>query len=238
MAADWLARFNGSTADGPEMIAWQLRGEIRRNAIRNGSRLHQVEIAERFSVSLQAAREAIAILGRIGVALQDRQGGVVIYRPTRAEIEESWELRAELEGLAAEIAAPVITVERLKGLAGTLKEMRETPPDLFLHHLLVTDPEFHGRIVEAAQRPRLAGLIAEGRAASHIGATLVAGTRMEERRRLYAEHLRVVEALRAHDAKAARAALTAHLLGRRAGWLARWDRETAPAGAAAPPAQR
>ena len=71
-----------------------------------GSRLRQEALATEFGVSRTPVREALRKLQATGfVQLDARTAARVVRGPTAREVREAYEVRAELEGLAAELAA-------------------------------------------------------------------------------------------------------------------------------------
>jgi DNA-binding GntR family transcriptional regulator len=70
-----------------------------------GARLRQEMLAERFGVSRTPVREALRALEAMGVVVHVPHCGAVVRGPTPTEIREAYVVRAELEGLAAELAA-------------------------------------------------------------------------------------------------------------------------------------
>lgn len=207
-------------------MAWQLRERIRRNLLPNGWRLRLVEIMDEWALSPTDARSAMALLGRLGVVRQQPGGGAVVYRPNRAQIEESWRVRASLESLAAEEAARRIDRAQLDRLEAVLKEMRAMRPRHQLRYLLVVDPAFHDLITDASGMHRLQRMVGEARVAAHIGMVLVSQEQALDVETVPDAHVAIVEALAAHDSQAAATILRIHYDARRRYWLDAWDEGT------------
>jgi DNA-binding GntR family transcriptional regulator len=70
-----------------------------------GSRLRQEMLAERFGVSRTPVREALRVLQAMGVVVLVPQRGAVVRGSTATDIREAYAVRAELEGLGAQLAA-------------------------------------------------------------------------------------------------------------------------------------
>lgn len=222
---DWLQALAGPRR-GPAAIAWELRERIRRNQLPNGRRLRLVEVMAEWGLSPADARSAMALLGRLGVVRQEPGGGAVVYRPTRAQIEESWRARKALESLAAGEAARRIDRRGLDQLEAVLREMRGTRPRNLLRFLLVVDPAFHDLINAAAGMRRLQALVAEARVAADIGMVLVTRERLAVVEGIHRSHAAIVEALNARDPEAAAGIVAAHYESIREYWLAAWDEGT------------
>src|SRR5688572_25568264 len=82
-----------------------------------GSRLPQETLAERFGVSRTPIREALRLLEARGVLRLIPNQGAVVRVPAPRDIREAYQVRAELEGLAAELAAEWITEGQIERLA-------------------------------------------------------------------------------------------------------------------------
>lgn len=222
---DWLQAL-AAPRRGPAAIAWELRERVRRNQLSNGQRLRLVEVMAEWGISPADARSAMALLGRLGVVRQAPGGGAVVYRPTRAQIEESWRTRKALEALAAEEAARRIDRRRLEQLEAALKEMRGTRPRNLLRFLLIVDPAFHDLINGAAGMRRLQALVTEARVAADIGMVLVTRERLAAVEGIHEAHAAILEALAAHDPEAAARIVGAHYEAIRGYWLDAWDEGT------------
>ena len=222
---DWLQALSAPRR-GPAAVAWELRQRVRRNQLSNGQRLRLVEVMTEWDLTAADARSAMALLGRLGAVRQEPGGGAVVYRPTRAQIEESWRVRSALETLGAEAAAQRIDRRQLEQLEAALREMRGTRPRNLLRFLLAVDPAFHDLINRAAGIRRLPALVTEARVAADIGMALVTKERLDVVEGIYQSHAAIVEALTAHDPAAAAGAVRAHYEMIREYWLRAWDEGT------------
>ncbi len=225
LSEDWLQALTAPRR-GPAAVAWELRERIRRNQLPNGWRLRLVEVMDEWALSPTEARSAMALLGRLGIVRQQPGGGAVVYRPTRAQIEESWRVRGALEALAGEEAAHHIDRAQLDLLEGVLQEMRGIRPRSHLRYLLVVDPAFHDVISGASGMHRLQRLVAEARVAADIGMVLVTKEQVEGVEAIPDAHATILKALAAHDAQAVAGILRAHYAERREYWLGAWDEGT------------
>src|ERR1700722_19372638 len=79
-----------------------------------GSRLRQEALAEEFSVSRTPIREALRQLEVKGIIQHLPNQGATVRAPNAREIREAYQVRAELEGLAAALAIERITDEQLE----------------------------------------------------------------------------------------------------------------------------
>src|SRR5439155_14687190 len=117
-------------AEGRRALVDQLASDLQRRVlsgdIPSGTRLRQSALAAEFGVSRTPIREALRKLQASGlVELQPHRGALVRGLSAR-EIRDAYEVRAELEGLAAELAAQRIQQQQLEGLHEAQSEFRET----------------------------------------------------------------------------------------------------------------
>jgi DNA-binding GntR family transcriptional regulator len=92
----------------------------------SGTRLRQEALAEEFGVSRTPIREALRKLQASGLVELQPNRGALVRGPSSREIRDAYEVRAELEGLAAELAAERIQHAQVDGLHEAQSEFRET----------------------------------------------------------------------------------------------------------------
>jgi DNA-binding GntR family transcriptional regulator len=90
-----------------------------------GSVLRQEQLSERFGVSRTPVREALRKLQAAGLVEIVRHRGAVVRGPSARDLREAYIVRAELEGLAAELAARWVTDDELEQLAQAAHLFRE-----------------------------------------------------------------------------------------------------------------
>lgn len=115
-----------------------LRQAITCGDISPGSRMVESQIAVVMGVSRTPVREAIHKLEREGLLTRQQHGGYTVTGFTREDIEESFGIRAVLEGYAARLATVEHTAEDLKPLFRKIAQ--------FEKHLLADDLEALPRI--------------------------------------------------------------------------------------------
>jgi DNA-binding GntR family transcriptional regulator len=114
-----------------DQIAYRLQRDILERRIGLGDHLAQDDLCARFGVSRTPIREALARLAASSLVELRPNRGAIVRRPGRREIRELYELRAELEGFAAERAAARIdrpALRRLHLLQGDLAEIVSQRP--------------------------------------------------------------------------------------------------------------
>lgn len=184
-----------------------------------GQVVQETQLTEQLGVSRSPVRDALAELERDGLLVRADHDGrrhVVVF--TEADIEELFDVRAALEGLAARMAAPRMTDRLLERLDALLEEMVTVAPgDEGRGRSFAADFEFHALVVQAAERPRVHAMLRrvwlQTRALlADLNRRSVYPSRPEIGR-VTDEHRRMLEALRARDGDATENALQAHLLG-------------------------
>lgn len=113
----------------PEQVAETLLRAIRDGAIEPGERLKEEIYAERFAVSRSTVREAMALLERRGVVERVPRYGVRVVAVDAQEIEEIFQIRAQLLGLAARMVteqAPEGFSEQFLARAAELRALADS----------------------------------------------------------------------------------------------------------------
>jgi len=229
---------SGSLTD---RIVGRLDELISSEDLQEGQRLpSEREMARLLGVSRPALREAVRVLEAQGKVVVRHGQGVfvgpgdqVAIRSRLATMEvslaELFAMRQVLEVPAAEWAAGVATSHEVEALGHHLEaeeKARVDPIDFaVLRHF---DTAFHMRIVEMAKNRFLLqtqGVLQEMITAG-METTLTIPGRVDQARE---DHRRLFDAIRNHDARAAREAAAAHIEGARDAALARIHREQADA---------
>lgn len=104
-------------------IAYRLERDILEGRIGLGQRLGQDELCARFGVSRTPVREALTKLEASSLVTLRPNRGAVVRTPARREVQEVYELRAELEGFAAERACSRIDAVGLRRLRAAQREL-------------------------------------------------------------------------------------------------------------------
>lgn len=123
--------------------------EIATGKLRDGEKLDEITLAERYAVSRTPVREALLQLVGSGLATQIPKRGCFVRAPSFKDTIEMFEVMSELEGLCARLAARRITDEQLEHLketnAGCEKAIADGDSDLYYEN----NVEFHECIYAA-----------------------------------------------------------------------------------------
>ncbi|MDP3339532.1 GntR family transcriptional regulator [Frigidibacter sp.] len=174
---------------------------------RPGDRLVESELAERFGVSRTPIREALQRLETQSMLTRDGRS-LIVASLDHNQLAELYVVRAELEGLAARLAARHASPEETR----VLREMVETD------RLLLNDPKalsranrrFH-KLIHLASHNRY---LVQQLDLVHRSMALLASTSLAAEGRTetaLAEHDAIVRAIEARDEEAAQLALRAHI---------------------------
>lgn len=142
-----------------EFVQTRLADDLRSADVRPGQRLVEAELAERYGVSRGPVREAIRALEGQGLVRFTSNKGAVASILSTTQVREIYDMRIELEGLAARRAAPLVTDPWLAALSLSLAQMDEVldAADVWLR----LNDAFHGTVYALTGLDRLCGLIAD-----------------------------------------------------------------------------
>lgn len=174
---------------------------------RPGDRLVESDLAERFGVSRTPVREALQRLETQSMLARDGRS-LIVASLDHNQLAELYVVRAELEGLAARLAAKHATAEEARVLRGMVEDDRALigNPDAMSR----ANKRFHKQIHLASHNRYLVQqLDLVHRSMALLATTSLAATGRSEA--ALAEHDAIVRAIEAGDGEAAQAALRAHI---------------------------
>jgi DNA-binding GntR family transcriptional regulator len=212
-------------ADGQALVdrlAATIRSRVQSGEIEVGSWLRQETLAAEFGVSRTPIREALRKLQAHGIVEVKPHRGALVRGPTGREIRDAYEVRAELEGLAAELAASRIDDRGLEDLheaqamfrraVEAIRRRRSTSPPR--GDWARANDRFHEAILSAAGNEPLLAIVQElhRRFPRDLTWAALSGNSSLLAQNVN-EHARVLEAVEARDAAEARARMVAHVRG-------------------------
>ena len=203
-------------------IAANIRARIMSGEFAIGTPLRQAALAEEFGVSRTPIREALRQLQNGGLIEVLPNRGAVIRVPTPWEVREAYEVRAELEGMAARRAAERITRAQLRTLSESNKVLRRALDVAGSPDTQAANDSFHTIICAAAGNEWLTAMVARINESfpRNVSSLALAGNE-RHRQENVAEHDEIIAAFEAGDPTRAREAMHAHIMS--AGeYLAAW----------------
>ena len=214
-----------------ELVVRRIKELLGDGTLKAGSRLPpERELAEMLSISRPSLRTALRALSVMGIICAKPGAGTYIASSLpeifnqpmhfltlihNTGVEEMFEARLIIESGLAELAAERATAEDLKDLAKEIEGMRQAigDPEKFLRH----DVQFHQAIARASGNQVMSGVM-----------DTVAQLLFQIRRQTIARardfdaavdwHQRIYDAMRRHDPRRAKDAITGHLRAAEAAW--------------------
>jgi DNA-binding GntR family transcriptional regulator len=210
-------------------LAAAIQARILNGEIATGTRLPQEPLALEFGVSRTPVREALRKLQASGLVEVQPRRGAVVRRPSARDVREAYEVRAELEGLAAGLAASRIRdaeLRRLREAQGLFRHSvasllawraRAAPdaaPQTEAHdEWIAANDSFHLAIQDAAGNRRLRTTLTDLHRSFPRDLTWIA---LAENARLHeenvAQHEAILAAIERHDPLESRRLMIEHVL--------------------------
>lgn len=207
-----------------ERVAGAIQAQVLSGAVPVGTRLRQEALAAKFGVSRTPVREALRQLQATGLVELLPNRGAIVRGPSAREIREAYEVRAELEALAAELAAERISDRDLLRLREAQELFRKSVTTLIARRARQRAPWreasvwvqandlFHQAILDAAGNGRLDNMIADLHRSFPRNLTWAP---LSESSRLLEEnveqHEGILEAIERRDPKEARRRMVEHV---------------------------
>ncbi|WP_291427907.1 GntR family transcriptional regulator [Deinococcus sp.] len=192
-----------------DLVRDRLRTAILSGDLAPGTRLSVPELARQLEVSRSPVREAVLLLVGEGLAVEHTRRGVEVARLDLTGLLELYELRAELDALAARLAAERMTAADLAALRGVLDAQGAAALG-DRRCFLDLDARFHQIIVQTCANSRVIRHGEQLLREMRLGRRLLLNETWHLK--LSHEEHRVIErALRQRDGPAAETAMRAHL---------------------------
>jgi DNA-binding GntR family transcriptional regulator len=218
-------------------LAARIASEIITGDLQAGSWLRQKTLGERYGVSRQPVREALRQLQAYGMVEMHPRRGALVRRPSPRDMREAYLVRAELEGLAAALAAQRITVNGMERVREAQLRFEQVVQEVMndvgagapsVAAWASANDDFHQEILDAAG----AHILGNSLEVLHRMVPRSLSANALHSRRLLREnivqHANIYSAIEAGDEDAARAAMRKHVLDS-GELIADWfEREEAP----------
>jgi DNA-binding GntR family transcriptional regulator len=191
--------------------------------LRSGTVISEAALARELGISRTPVGEAIRQLVREGLVEQVPRYGTIVRSIDRRELIDLYEMREALESYAAAKAAEHLSEPMLNRLEQFCDVMERIGQELqasggtgeldepSLRRFLAADMAFHMLIIEASGNRRMIEVVKNMRTVSRIFRMRRAPHHLPVVHRAHEYHRRVLVALRARDAEAARKAMLEHI---------------------------
>jgi len=229
-----MASSDGAQSD---RLVDEIQRRIFTGQIGVGTWLRHGALAEEFGTSRTPVREALRVLHAQGIVTIVPNRGARVNGHSGREIRDIGQVRAELEGLAAELASVRMDDEHQERMVLAVRDFKLAIGDYQADRARMFTPEaaqrwreaneaFHGSILAASGNPQIVTSIADlsRRLPRNLSYSAYEGNTRALIKNLE-EHDSVAQAIMAKDGPAARRAMTGHVLSSTEA-TARWVEDT------------
>lgn len=136
-----------------------LREAILKGELKPGERLMELQLASKLGVSRTPIREAIRMLQQEGLAVTIPRRGAEVAKMTEKNMEDVLQIREALEILAVQLACEKVTEQQIVYLGEAVEEFERAVKTGDLKQITQSDIDFHDKIYEAADNPKLVSLL-------------------------------------------------------------------------------
>ncbi|AOJ91576.1 GntR family transcriptional regulator [Burkholderia multivorans] len=179
--------------------------------IRPGERVNELELAERFDVSRTPLREALNRLVAENLLTFVPNRGFFVRELNRQDIFDLFELRRSIEASAVQLAVERADVKDVRALRKFWKDTMKNKSAAPATQLVARDEEFHVRLVALSGNNEMVRTMYGINARIHF----VRWIDLEQRGHdAFAEHLDILDAIEARDAKRCRELTETHITWR------------------------
>ncbi|MBP3758773.1 MAG: GntR family transcriptional regulator [Firmicutes bacterium] len=144
-----------------EIVYEELKRQIMVGEIAPGTRMMEVELAEEMGVSRTPVREAIRKLEKEGLVTIEPRRGAYASDISAKDMVDILEVRQDLEGMAAGIAAQKITDEGRIELENIARKYKESVDREDIEEIIKNDEAFHKYIVSLSGNKTLIKMVSQ-----------------------------------------------------------------------------
>lgn len=132
-----------------ELVYSQLKTEILTGRIESDVKLNEIDLAERMNVSRTPIREALQKLAEEGLVSIEPRRGAYVSKISINEMLDLFDVRENLEGMAAELAARNIGEEDKERLIRLIEDYDKAVDNKDRQAIVEGDEAFHNLIVSS-----------------------------------------------------------------------------------------
>lgn len=190
-----------------------IREKIITHELKPGTRLIDSQLAEKYGISRTPVRDAIRKLAEEGLVVPSGRKGYAVFKPTRQDIIEIYELRLILDhAVIRKLITQVLPSNYayyMKVLGAIETELRSNAEGDAAHFPLY-DEQFHDSLIRLVNNSRITSIYDDNRAQCK---GFRRKTALDDQRRAKANqmHFRLLEAIKNLDLEQALAAAEAHI---------------------------
>lgn len=185
----------------------RLRRWITSGSLSPGAKISIRSIADAFGVSTMPVREALRMLQAEGFVAFERRS-VTVTHLSRDQMMQIFEIRLRLEQLASEWAIDQLNDDDIADLESILRKMDRD--DIGVEEWRTLNQDFHRRFYDCARSPHLLDLIRNIWDKIEPYMAIYAST-VDDFREAHAQHLEILELIRAGDLPNLLVAIENHL---------------------------
>jgi len=175
-----------------------------------GEMLSEQDLARRFGVSRSPVREALIKLSEAGLVRVLPQRGTQVVKISRTGVEDARFIREAVESAVVREAAIKASPAMLAELSASLTRQRRAERSKTTEEFLELDEEFHRLLAEAARRPAAWRMIEDVKPQMDR-VRFLDMKQAVPRHIVIAQHVVIVDAIKAGDPEAAERAMRQHL---------------------------
>ena len=138
-----------------EKVYEKIKDEILSGSLKPGERLVYENLGKEWGVSLTPWREAIIKLKQEGLIKEVSREGFYIKFFSIKEIEEIYDIREWLEGLAINLAIPRIKKKEIKTLFQIHKKFEDSIKNEDINYCIMNDFQFHKYLMKFSKNKKL-----------------------------------------------------------------------------------
>ena len=176
-----------------------------------GERLIEEKIAETLDVSRSPIREAVRMLEKDGLLNVHQTGGVTVVNPTIEDYRSLYEIRVEMESLAAYYAAERCNEQELQLMRTSIQEMAHEISIGNLKGLLRVNFNFHEIIVRGSRNPFLISMTLQLRGVNSFYRRAIVEGNPRNIHNALKDHEEIFHAIEQRDAPLARKLMKEHI---------------------------
>lgn len=195
-----------------DQVQEALSQSILNGDLSSGSALSVPDIARKLNVSRSPVREAVLALVAKGLAVEHPRRGVVVTTIEPEDLVAIHEVREFLESCAARYCAARIDDAGVASLRAIMDTQKAAVDRHSAQGYFRSNADLHRTIAQHGGNSRLVAIMLPLENQMRIALHRVSAD-VSHMRRGYEEHLRIVDAIAAHDPEAAESAMRRHIAG-------------------------